>query len=122
MLKYVSLALILGYTYLGIEWAPTVLAWMIGIFASIFYLLMFYLITGLKQSSLDPNFDIMGALTNRLVQAGSVAFLWLTGYQMVAIFALPWIVVMTLADLLSILVKKEIMEIHKVDPKDTKDD
>jgi len=122
MLKYVSLALILAYTYLGQEWTATVLAYMTGFYAMIFYGLMFYLITGLKQSTLDPDFDIMTSMTTRLVHIGSVAFLWLAGFQMVAIFALPWIIVMTLAGLLSILVKKEIMEIQKVEPEDTKDE
>jgi hypothetical protein len=109
-MKYITLALLLAYTFGGQLWVAPVLAWVTVFFASLFYWLCFSLIVGTKKTDLYTEFHVADIATLRVIQIALVVFLWVTGYGYHAMFTLPWTIIMTMTDILTILVKWEIIE------------
>lgn len=123
MLKYISLGLILAHVYGGYVWAAPTLAYLFVFFGAVFYWLCLSLITGLKYSKISTDFDLTEMATIRVVYIGTTVFLYMTGYYWAFWFTLPWTVIMTIADIVSVMVRYGWIEIHKSQPDpDSKDD
>jgi hypothetical protein len=122
MLKYAHLALIMVAAYFpDMAWAMPTLATIQVFFAVMFYWLCFGLLSGLKTSGINPEMDTPGAWTNRIVQTGATAVLFLSWdpvYQAIAIFTLPWIIINIFTDILATLVKWEIVDITDKEEED----
>jgi len=115
MLKYVTLALIMGSVFMGWTWAALAVASIAVVTASVFYLLCFNLIAGLKESSLTDDFSVAELGSLRVVQLATLAFMWMTGFHIAAVFILPWVAIMTLTDVMSLSVRWGWVEIEPSD-------
>ena len=116
-MRYIILALVLTTAFLPdySEFTLPVLAGLMAFFSIWFYWLIVSLLAGLKISSLDPEIDIKNSLMARFIHTSAAATLFLSGWELFAVFVLPWLMVNIATDLFAILVKIEVLDITDKD-------
>jgi hypothetical protein len=113
MIKYIGAAAVLAAAY-GINGALEVTAAALVLLALIFYTMAFRLFTGLSQAVIVKDFDILRMLTIYMIYVTMLIVVFMSPYFYVALIAAPWIAIQTFINILSILVKLDIIGIeHK---------
>lgn len=113
MIKYIGAAAVLAAAY-GINGALEVTATALVLLALIFYAMAFRLFTGLSQAVIVKDFDILRMLTIYMIYVTMLIVVFMSPYFYVALIAAPWIAIQTFINILSILVKLDIIGIeHK---------
>ena len=116
-MAYIVLALISLAVWYPMGWVLPTLAAMILFFAGLFYSLMFNLVAGLSVSSINTEFDLSKTWTSQVTHIGAVGVLIGSGgwFLWAGIFAAPWILVNLSTNVLSTLVKLELLKITDKD-------
>lgn len=113
MIKYIGAAAALAAAY-GIEGALEVTAIALGLLASMFYFMTFRLFTGLSQAMIMKDFDVLSMITIYMIYITMAVIVFMSPYSYVALIAAPWLVIQTAINVLSILIKLDIIGIeHK---------
>ena len=113
MIKYIGAAAALAAAY-GIEGALQVTAIALGLLAAIFYFMTFRLFTGLSQAMLMKDFDVLSMITIYMIYITMAVIVFMSPYFYVALVAAPWLLIQTGINILSILIKLDIVGIeHK---------
>lgn len=113
MIKYIGAAAALAAAY-GIEGAVEVTAIALGLLASMFYFMTFRLFTGLSQAMLIKDFDVLSMITIYMIYITMATIVFMSPYSYVALLTAPWLFIQTGINILSILIKLDIIGIeHK---------
>lgn len=113
MFKYLAVAVVLAATY-KIPYSVEVAALILGFFATTFYAMAFKLFAGFNNAQLADNVDILKVITIYMIYVSLGAIVFLSQYQPIAFFALPWLGIQLVINILSILIKLDIIGIkHK---------
>lgn len=111
MIKYIGAAAALAAAY-GIDGALEVTAIALGLLAFLFYTMTFRLFTGLSQAMIMKDFDILSMITIYMIYITMATIVFMSPYSYVALLAAPWLVIQTFINILSILVKFDIIGIE----------
>ena len=99
----------------------TILASLMVVFSSLFYLLIFSAMSGTKIVDLDLEADLNQLWQNRLItMAGSVA-LYVVGMTEVFYYVLPFQIIGLFCDILATGFKTGIIEMEEVEPEEDDD-
>jgi len=99
----------------------TILASLMVVFSSLFYLLIFSAMSGTKIVDLDLEADLNQLWQNRLItMAGSVA-LYVVGMTEVFYYVLPFQIIGLFCDILATGFKTGILEMEEVEPEEDDD-
>jgi uncharacterized radical SAM superfamily protein len=112
MLKYLGVAAVIAATYklpYGIESAVTILA----VLASMFYTMAFRLFTGLSQAELVEDVDILKMITIYMIYVTLAVVVFMSPFAYVTVFALPWLAIQTVINIISILLKLDVIGIKR---------
>jgi len=113
MIKYIGAAAALAAAY-GIEGALEVTAIALGLLASMFYFMTLRLFTGLSQAMIMKDFDVLSMITIYMIYITMAVIVFMSPYSYVALLAAPWLTIQTAINILSILIKLDIIGIeHK---------
>jgi hypothetical protein len=110
MFKYLAVAVVLAATY-KLPYSVEAAAAILSFFATTFYVMTFRLFTGLNNAQLSDDVDILKVITIYMIYISLGAIVFLSQYQYIAFFALPWLGIQLLINALSILVKLDIIGI-----------
>jgi hypothetical protein len=110
MIKYLGVAAALAATY-GIEGAIEVTTFFLALLASMFYFVAFRLFTGLSQAALSTDFDVLHMLMVYMIYITMATLVYMSPYSYIAFVALPWLIIQGSANILSLLVKFDIIGI-----------
>ena len=111
MIKYLGVAAALAAAYeveLGIE----ATAFLLALLASMFYFVSVRLFTGLSQAALSTDFDVLHLVMAYMIYVTMAALVFMSPYAYVAFVALPWLVIQGSANVLSLLIKFDIIGIE----------
>lgn len=111
MIKYIGAAAALAAAY-GIDGALEVTAIALGLLALLFYTMTFRLFTGLSQAMIMKDFDVLSMITIYMIYITMATIVFMSPYSYVALLAAPWLVIQTFINILSILVKLDIIGIE----------
>ena len=111
MIKYIGAAAALAAAY-GIDGALEVTAIALGLLACLFYTMTFRLFTGLSQAMIMKDFDVLSMITIYMIYITMATIVFMSPYSYVALLAAPWLVIQTFINILSILVKLDIIGIE----------
>jgi hypothetical protein len=111
VIKYLGVAAALAATY-GVEWAIEFTAILLAILASMFYFIAGRLFTGLSQAALSIDFDVLHLLMVYMIYVTMTVLVFMSPYSYVAFVALPWLIIQGYANVLSLLVKFDIIGIE----------
>lgn len=116
-MPYIIVTLIGLSVWYPMEWVLPTLAASTVFFSLVFYHLMYNLVAGLSISAITTDFDLSTAWTNQITHIASSAVLIGSGgwFVYVGVFALPWVIVNFFTNVLSTLVKLEIVNITDKD-------
>ena len=111
MIKYLGAAAVLAAAY-GIEGAIEVTSVTLALLASMFYFMTLRLFTGLSQATLVENVDVLKMTTIYMIYVTMTAVVFKSEYSYIALIAMPWIAIQTLINVLSVLIKLDIIGIN----------
>lgn len=111
MIKYVGAAAALAAAY-GIDGALEVTAIALGLLAAMFYFMAMRLFTGLSQAMLLKDFDVLSMITIYMIYITMATIVFMSPYSYVALLAAPWLAIQTMINILSILIKLDIIGIE----------
>lgn len=111
MIKYLGAAAALAAAY-GIDGALEVTAIALGLLAFLFYTMAFRLFAGLSQAMIMKDFDILSMITIYMIYITMATIAFMSPYSYVALLAAPWLVIQAFINILSILVKLDIIGIE----------
>jgi hypothetical protein len=111
MIKYLGAAAALAAAY-GVEGAIELTAIALAALASMFYFLTTRLFIGLSQASLVKDVDVLYMSMVYMIYATMAALVFISPYSYVAFIALPWLVIQGIANMMSVLLKLDIIDIH----------
>lgn len=112
--KYLGLVTILAASY-NVEGAIELASFILAGLSVMFYVLAFQLFAGLSKTSILKEFDLSKMILGYMINITMLIGIFMSPYSYVAIFALPWIIIQTLINGLSVLVKYEIIGIWEND-------
>jgi hypothetical protein len=111
MIKYLGAAAALAAAY-GVEGAIELTAIALAALASMFYFLTTRLFIGLSQASLVKDVDVLYMSMVYMIHVTMAALVFISPYSYVAFIALPWLVIQGIANMMSVLLKLDIIDIH----------
>ncbi len=111
MIKYLGAAAVLAAAY-GIEGAIEVTTVILALLASMFYFMTLRLFTGLSQATLVENVDVLRMATIHMIYVTMTTVVFMSEYSYIALIAMPWIVIQTIINVLSVLIKLDIIGIN----------
>lgn len=111
MIKYIGAATALAAAY-GIEGALEAMVLCYMALAFIFYMMTFRLFIGLSQAMLSSSFDTLQMITIYMIYITMTVITFNSEYDYISYIAMPWIAIQTAINILSILVKLDIIGIH----------
>lgn len=113
MLKYLGVAAILAATY-GVTGGTESVAIILSLLALMFYIMAFRLFCGLSQATLVNDINILQVITIYMIYVTMGIITFMSDYSLVTYFALPWLAIQAAINILSILIKLDIIGIeHK---------
>lgn len=113
MIKYIGAAAALAAAY-GIEGAVEIMVVALGLLAAMFYTMTFRLFAGLSQATVNGDPDLLHMATIYMIYITMAVLTFYSPYAYVALIALPWLVIQTAVNILSVLIKLDIIGIeHK---------
>ena len=112
MIKYIGAAAALAAAY-GINGALEVTTIALALLASMFYLMTFRLFTGLSQAMIIKDFDVLSMITIYMIYITMATIVFMSPFSYVALLAAPWLAIQTLINILSMLVKLDIIGIER---------
>lgn len=113
-IKYIGLVTILAASF-KVEGAIELASFILAALAIMFYFLSFQVFAGLSQTSILKDFDVLRMITVYMINVTMIIGVFMSPYSYVAIFALPWMIIQTLINTLSVLVKYDIVGIRESD-------
>lgn len=111
MIKYLGAAATLAAAY-GIEGALEVMVVAYATLACIFYAMAFRLFAGLSQAMITGTFDVLHMTTVYMIYVTMTALTLNSQYDYIAFMAMPWIAIQTVINILSVLIKLDIVGIN----------
>lgn len=112
MLKYFGVAAVLAATY-QVPYGLEVSASILSFFALLFYTMAFKLFTGLSQAELVEDVDILRMITIYMIYITLASVVFLSQYQYIAVFAMPWLIIQGMINALLVLIKLDIIGIKR---------
>lgn len=112
MFKLISVIAILAATY-QVQYSIELVTLLILLISTLFYGLAFKLFVGLLQSIILKEVDILGVLTSQMIYFIMMLLTYQSQYYMVALIALPWLIIQTLINTVSILITLGYIEIRQ---------
>lgn len=113
MIKYIGAAAALAAAY-GISGALEVTVVALALLAFMFYIMAFRLFAGLSQAMILKEFDVLSMITIYMIYITMAVIVFMSPYSYVVLLCAPWLAIQTLINILSILVKYDIVGIeHK---------
>lgn len=113
MIKFALAALLVAYTQFQVPYTLEIVAATLFCFSLIYYYMIFGLVTGLSEAQLlVSKDDIQNSTISTLVHITGAVVMYMSGYELVTAFILPWIVLAAITLGFSILIYFEILEIH----------
>jgi hypothetical protein len=113
-IKYIGLITIVAASY-KVEGAIELASFILAALAIIFYALSFQVFAGISKTSILKDFDVLRMITVYMINVTMMIGVFMSPYSYVAIFALPWIMIQTMINTLSLLVKYDIVGIRESD-------
>lgn len=113
MIKYICAAAVLAAAY-GINGAVEVTTISLAMLATIFYMMTFRLFVGLSRAELvkPENLDVLNMAVVYMIYFTSTVVVFNSPYAYVAFLAMPWVAIQGLINLLSVLIKLDIIGIN----------
>ena len=120
LLKYPSLIclIIIAFYPQYADDAAVMLAGLLTIFATLFYLLILSMIIGIREVGLAGNIDINYTWQSRAIQVVSLVVLMMSGLTDVAYYILPFALIGLAADVFSTLLSIGVIEEADADQED----
>lgn len=113
MLAYIGVAAIMAAT-LNVQGALELVVFILSSLALMFYIVAFKLFAGLSQSVMTDGVNILQVITIYMIYITMATVAFMGGYQLPVYVALPWLVIRGFINVLSILIKLDIIGIkHK---------
>ncbi len=113
MIKYIGAAAALAAAY-GIPGGLEVTIVALALLALMFYIMVFRLFSGLSQAMIIKDFDVLSMITIYMIYITMAVIVFMSPYWYVVLLCAPWLVIQTFINILSILVKYDIVGIeHK---------
>lgn len=112
MFKFVGAAAVVAAAY-GIDGGVEVTAVMLASFATLFYAMAFRLFTGLSQAELVEDVDLLRMTTIYMIYLTSMVVVFKSDYYYIAIWSLPWLTIQTVINILSVLIKLDVIGIKR---------
>lgn len=105
------------HVWYPLPWVLPAIAIIMVVFSLMYYYLLFKVFSGLVTIDVKPDFEIAQIWTTRVILIGAGIVLILAGgyYQTIAAFVFPWLLTTFMFDVLTTLVKMELLEIRKKD-------
>lgn len=108
MIKYLGAAAALAAAY-GITGALEVTMIALIVLASLFYVMAFNLFIGTSRSVIAGKTDVLHMITVYMIYVTMTTVVFMSDYSWVAFMALPWLLIQTGINIVSLLVKFEII-------------
>lgn len=112
MFKYTGVAAVLAATY-NIQGAIELTALLLIALASVFYIMTFRLFCGLSQAALVDGANILHVVTIYMIYVTMAAVTYMGPYSYIALVALPWLLIQGCINILTILIKLEIVGVQR---------
>ena len=112
MIKYIGAAAALAAVY-GIDGALEITVFALGLLAALFYSMAFRLFTGLSQAMIIKDFDVLQMITIYMIYTTMATIVIMSPYFYVALLAAPWLAIQACINVLSLLVKLDIIGIER---------
>lgn len=113
-IKYIGLVTIVAASF-KVEGAIELASFILAALSIIFYGLAFQVFAGLSKTAILKDFDLPRMITAYMINVTMLIGVFMSPYSYVAIFALPWMIIQTLINTLSVLVKYDIVGIREND-------
>lgn len=107
MIRYATLFCLIAPVFFGVEllWLYDVAAFLSVFLACMFYMLCFELLVGMRHSMININANLNDMWISRIIYIGASILLFKAGYEGVAMFILPWVIINTVTDFMTTLVR-----------------
>lgn len=115
MILTFSLLVAIAATSLHVPYGIESIAILLSILSVMFYWGLAKLFTGLAEANLNPDVNVHRMLMTFMTHFTAAAFLWLNGYQEVALVAAPWIAISAYMNVLVLLIKAQVVAIREKD-------
>lgn len=112
MLKYLGVAAILAATF-NLPGGLELVVFIMSALALMFYIMTFRLFTGLNQAIISDDVNILQVITVYMIYITMAIVAFMGGYQLVVYVALPWLTIQVFINVLSILIKLDIIGIQR---------
>lgn len=111
MIKYIGAAAALAAAY-GIDGALEITTIALAVLAGMFYFMAFRLFTGLSRAVVVQDADILAMMTIYMIYITMTIIVFVSPFSYVALLASPWLFIQTMINVLTILIKLDIIGIE----------
>lgn len=111
MLKYLGVAAIMAATF-NLPSSLEAVVLILSLLATTFYIMAFRLFSGLSRAVLVDDANILQVITVHMIYITMAVIAFMGGYQIAVYIALPWLAIQGLINILTILIKLDIIGIQ----------